>query len=144
MCELARMSTFATQSRRALLLAGLVGLTGVALGALGAHALRAALLERGTLAAWETGARYHMFHAVAIFAAAIWLRSTNANTGRLALWAARCWSVGVVLFSGSLYWLGLGGGRWLGPVTPVGGVALLIGWALVFVAGLSKEPADPK
>ena len=49
-------------------------------------------------------------------------------------WAARLWLIGVVLFSGSLYWLAVGGPRWLGPVTPLGGVALMAGWLLVAVA----------
>lgn len=120
--------------------AGLLGLTGVALGALGAHALKVTLLARGTMAAWETGARYHLFHAVATLAVAVWLRHGTAAGGAGAmLWAARLWCAGTVLFSGSLYWLALGGPRWLGPVTPFGGLALMIGWLLVALAAFRRH-----
>lgn len=132
------MSNSSKPVRTAFVLAGLFGLLGVGLGALGAHALRPSLLARGTLAAWETGARYHMFHVVALFAAALWLGSAAGPTATLGQWAVRCWSAGIVLFSGSIYWLALGGPRWLGPITPIGGVAFMIGWGLVLAAGLLK------
>ena len=54
-------------------------------------------------------------------------------------WAARAWVIGVVLFSGSLYGIALGGPRWLGPVTPLGGIALMLGWLLVAIAGWAKR-----
>jgi uncharacterized membrane protein YgdD (TMEM256/DUF423 family) len=105
-----------------LLAAGILGLTGVAIGAFGAHALKATLVERGMIQAWETGSRYHLFHAIALVGVAAWVRSAAPGGGALLMsWAARLWCVGVVLFSGSLYWLALGGPRWLGPVTPFGG-----------------------
>ncbi len=123
-----------------LIVAGFLGLTGVALGAMGAHALKATLLERGMLTAWETASRYHMFHALAVFAAAGWLHTgLPARAIRLFNWAAWAWGLGVVLFSGSLYWLALGGPRWLGPVTPLGGLGLMMGWLLVAIAGLGKR-----
>jgi uncharacterized membrane protein YgdD (TMEM256/DUF423 family) len=121
--------------------AGLLGLTGVALGAMGAHALKAILLERGTLAAWDTAARYHLLHAAALLGLAAWLRTAAGGGARRLVWAARCWCVGVGLFSGSLYWLALGGPRWLGPVTPLGGVALMAGWLLVTMAAFTRKPA---
>ena len=120
--------------------AGILGLTGVAIGAFGAHALKATLIERGMMQAWETGSRYHLFHAMALVGVAAWVRVASAsNSARLMFWAARLWCIGVVLFSGSLYWLALGGPRWLGPVTPFGGVALMAGWLLVTVAAFSKR-----
>lgn len=125
--------------RSTLLAAAALGATGVALGAFGAHGLKAFLLERGMLNAWETAARYQLLHAAALLGAAAWLRSA-AGTG--AKWigrAAACWSVGVVLFSGSLYSLALGGPNWLGPVTPLGGVAFMLGWVLVGFAAIAKE-----
>jgi uncharacterized membrane protein YgdD (TMEM256/DUF423 family) len=133
------MSTAPDATRFPLLAAGLFGLTGVALGALGAHALKATLAERGMMQAWETGARYHLFHAVALLALAAWARAGNPNGGRMASRVAACWCTGLVLFSGSLYWLALGGPRWLGPVTPLGGVALMIGWLLVVIAAFSRD-----
>ena len=123
-----------------LLAAGVLGLTGVAIGAFGAHALKATLFERGMMQAWETGSRYHLFHAVALVGVAAWTRAARgSNDARLMFWAARLWCVGLVLFSGSLYWLALGGPRWLGPVTPFGGVALMAGWLLLAVAAFSKR-----
>lgn len=129
-------------ARFPLLAAGILGVTGVAAGAFGAHALAPKLAELGTTHAWDTGARYQVFHALALLALAAWLRTTApgeavaAKRLRAAVW---CWSVGVVLFSGSLYGLALGSGRWLGPVTPLGGAALLAGWVCVVAAACVKE-----
>jgi uncharacterized membrane protein YgdD (TMEM256/DUF423 family) len=122
-----------------LLAAGVLGLSGVALGALGAHALKATLLERGMMQSWETAARYHIVHAVALLGLAAWARASGAQSGRLMTWIAGCWAGGVVLFSASIYWLCLGGPRWLGPVTPLGGVALMAGWLLVILAAFAKR-----
>jgi uncharacterized membrane protein YgdD (TMEM256/DUF423 family) len=141
MCELRRMST-SLPDRFPLLAAGIFGGTGIGAGAFGAHALAPRLAELGTTHAWETGARYHVLHAVALFALAAWLRSTRTNesvAARRLRWTARCWAVGIVLFSGSLYGLALGGGRWLGPITPLGGAALLLGWAFVIAAACATE-----
>jgi uncharacterized membrane protein YgdD (TMEM256/DUF423 family) len=102
-----------------LIAAGLLGFTGVALGAFGAHALKDTLAAHGTTSAWQTAVLYHLLHAVALAALPRWP------------WVSRCWIAGVVLFSGSLYWLSLGGPKFLGPVTPLGGLALLFGWALL-------------
>lgn len=122
-----------------LLAAGVLGLTGVALGAMGAHALKATLMERGMMQSWETAARYHIFHAVALLGLAAWARASAAESGRSLVWIARCWTLGVVLFSASIYWLALGGPRWLGPVTPLGGIALMAGWLMVIVAAFAKR-----
>jgi uncharacterized membrane protein YgdD (TMEM256/DUF423 family) len=132
------MSSSAAQ-RFPLLASGFLGLTGVGLGALGAHRLEAFLAEHGMTHAWETGARYHLFHAIALLALAGVAALPNVASGPL-VWAARCWTVGVVLFSGSLYWFAVGGPHPLVYVTPAGGLALLAGWIFVIVAALSKNP----
>ena len=121
--------------RTTLLAAGVLGATGVATGAFGAHALRDVLAERGMTIAWETAVRYHLLHAVALLA----LAGVAARAPRAAMWAARLWIAGTILFSGSLYGLALGGPRWLGPITPLGGMALLGGWVAVMAAALAKE-----
>lgn len=123
--------------------AGVLGLTGVALGALGAHALRDTLAQQGTQHAWETAAHYQLVHALALLGAAVWLQLPTPPAAGLMLWAARAWSLGILLFSGSLYGLALGGPRFLGPITPLGGIAFLVGWGLVIVAGLQRE-SSPK
>lgn len=112
--------------RLIVLAAGLLGFTGVALGAFGAHALKETLVAKGTSATWQTAVLYHLLHAVALLALAGW-----AGNWPNARWIGLCWSLGVILFSGSLYWLALGGPKLLGPVTPLGGLALLAGWFLV-------------
>jgi uncharacterized membrane protein YgdD (TMEM256/DUF423 family) len=125
--------------RSLVLSAGIFGLTGVALGAFGAHALAATLAEKGTTHAWETASRYHLLHTVVLFGAAGWLKTASGAAANRIFWAARCWSIGILLFSGSLYGIALGGPRWLGPVTPLGGVALMAGWLLVIAAAFASE-----
>ena len=121
-------------SRLIILAAGLLGFTGVALGAFGAHALKETLTARGSVPTWQTAVLYHLIHAVALLALAAVAHSTGSGqTGGWtnARWIGACWSSGVILFSGSLYWLSLGGPKFLGPVTPLGGLAFLAGWLLV-------------
>jgi uncharacterized membrane protein YgdD (TMEM256/DUF423 family) len=100
-------------------------LISVGAGAFGAHALRARLSPE-LLAVFETGARYQMYHALGLFAAA-W--AVTRWPGPWAVRAGWFFVLGTLLFSGSLYALALSGVRWLGAVTPFGGVALLAGWA---------------
>lgn len=121
------------------MVAALLGASGVGLGAAGAHGLRETLLVRGMTLPWETAARYHLMHAVALVALAVWLRRAGDRSAP-ARWAVWSWTAGIVLFSGSLYWLALGGPRWLGPVTPIGGLGLLAGWLLLIPTAWSKEP----
>jgi uncharacterized membrane protein YgdD (TMEM256/DUF423 family) len=109
-----------------LLTAGLLGFTGVGLGAFGAHALKESLTASGTLPLWQTAVQYHLIHAVALLALGAW-----PSTGIQAHWTAGCWTAGVILFSGSLYGLALGGPKILGPITPLGGLALLAGWLFI-------------
>ena len=127
--------------RSTLVAAALFGLSGVGLGALGAHLLAPFLAERGMAHAWDTAARYHMIHAVALLAVAVWLQQARAAAARRAGWAARCWTAGTILFSGSLYLLAVGGPRWLGPITPLGGIALMAGWICVAAGAFAKEEA---
>jgi uncharacterized membrane protein YgdD (TMEM256/DUF423 family) len=115
-----------------LALGAISGGIAVAAGAFGAHGLRARLSPE-TLAVFETGARYQMYHALALVAAA-WVASRWP--GAAAAWAGGLFVAGTLLFSGSLYALALGGQRWLGAVTPVGGVAFLAGWAALAWAAL--------
>lgn len=127
-----------------LLAAGIFGATGVALGALGAHRLQPLLAQRGMAQVWETGSRYHLMHAIALLGIAAWVKNAPAGpaTSRL-IWAAWCWSVGIVLFAGSLYWFSVGGPFPLVYVTPVGGIALLVGWLFVIAAALKPAKANP-
>jgi len=104
-------------------IASLLGGLGVILGAFGAHYLKT-ILDQEMLNVFETGVRYQMYHVFALFAVA--LTEGSAYSG----WA---FIVGTVLFSGSLYLLSITGIKWLGMITPIGGVILVIGWLLLFI-----------
>lgn len=110
-------------------LGGASGAVAVILGAFGAHALRDQL-SLDALRAWHTGVEYQFIHTVALLLAALLWLKYPAQTA----WAVSGWlfAVGILLFSGSLYLLATAGWRWLGPVTPVGGLSLILGW-LCFV-----------
>src|ERR1051326_6478702 len=95
----------------------------VAAGAFGAHGLKT-ILSADMLAVFETASRYQMYHGLGLVTAGL-LARTAARAPLLAGW---CFLTGIVLFSGSLYVLALSGARWLGAVTPLGGVAFLVGW----------------
>ena len=96
----------------------------MALGAFAAHGLKSTLAP-DLLAAFETGARYQMYHAFALFAAALgWARWQT----RPFVIGGGLFVAGIVIFSGSLYLLALTGTRWLGAITPLGGLAFLAGW----------------
>lgn len=93
----------------------------VALGAFGAHSLRSTLEARGMLDAWNKAVFYQFVHAIALLVLALY---GTINRGACLLLL-----IGILLFSGSLYLLALTGLRWLGPVTPLGGLCFLVGWA---------------
>jgi uncharacterized membrane protein YgdD (TMEM256/DUF423 family) len=109
---------------------------GVAAGAFGAHALRGRV-PPDLLAVFETGARYQMYHALALLAAS---RVAHRPCGSAAGWLL---AAGIVLFSGSLYLLALTGTFWLGAVTPFGGAAFLAGWVALAVAGWREVAGGP-
>jgi len=97
-------------------IASLLGASGVILGAFGAHGLKAVLAANGSLEIWHTASFYHLLHAVVL----LW-----ANARRLAF---RLFALGILVFSGSLYALALSGLKWLGAITPLGGLLLIAGW----------------
>ena len=114
-------------------LASISGGLAVVLGAFGAHTLKGKI-EPELLTAFDTGVRYQMYHAVALLAVA------RARLFRVRVQAAAAWLflAGMVLFSGSLYALSLTGVRWLGGITPLGGLAFILGWLCLALAGWKK------
>jgi uncharacterized membrane protein YgdD (TMEM256/DUF423 family) len=112
------------------ILGAILGALGVAAGAFGAHASKAQLEPR-MLEVFETAARYQMYHALALFAVAWIYQHTQAQAAQVAGWA---FVVGILLFSGSLYAMAFTGVRGLGAITPIGGVAFLVGWAALAAA----------
>ena len=111
-------------------LAGFFGLTGVVLGAFGAHGLRDRL-GPAMLEVYRTGVLYHLIHALALLAIGL-----HAGRLRYPRAVAALWAIGIVIFSGSLYALALTGVHKLGAITPLGGLAFILGWAALAWAAL--------
>ena len=107
-----------------LAVAALSGISAVALGAFGAHGLRARVSPE-QLGSWQTAAPYPLLHSVALLALALYA----THSERSIQLPATLFTAGIVLFSGSIYLLVLTQARWLGPVTPMGGLCFLAGWA---------------
>jgi uncharacterized membrane protein YgdD (TMEM256/DUF423 family) len=117
---------------------GILGATGVGLGAFGAHALKTQLVATGHLETWHTAVLYHLIHTATILALSLYLESPPAAAKmRFLSTAVWSWICGIMLFSGSLYGLSLGGPNWLGPITPLGGLAFIVGWSCLFANGIS-------
>jgi uncharacterized membrane protein YgdD (TMEM256/DUF423 family) len=124
-----------TTDRLLAALGGVSALIAVALGAFGAHALRPRLTPE-LLAVFETGARYQMYHALAILAAAFAFARWGTSQS---LWAGWLFVAGTLVFSGSLYVLALTGARWWGAVTPLGGLCFLLGWIALIWGALAES-----
>ncbi len=119
-----------------LTLASLNGFLAVALGAFAAHALRAQLTPE-LLNTFQTGVQYHMYHALALFG--VGMLSLQFPTANLPRIAGYLFMLGIILFSGSLYTLSLTGVRWLGAITPLGGIAFLAAWGCLFWFALNQR-----
>jgi uncharacterized membrane protein YgdD (TMEM256/DUF423 family) len=118
------------------MLASINGFLAVALGAFAAHALQQRLSPEA-LATFQTGVQYHMTHALALLG--VGLLMLNNPNARFAEISAYLFMLGIVLFSGSLYGLSLTGMRWLGPITPLGGLCFLGAWGCLFWSTFSNE-----
>jgi len=103
--------------------ASAVGASGVALGAFGAHALDGWVTDPHLLEVWDTAARYHLVHALAILGVAAHPRQPTA--------AGALFATGVLIFCGSLYLMTLSGLTWLGAITPIGGLCFITGWVVL-------------
>jgi len=119
-----------------------LGALAVAIGAFGAHGLRD-IVTPDALQIYETGVRYHFYHALALVLVgvlAVAASSSGSGAGMPAGATAAAWSfiAGIAIFSGSLYVMTLTGMRWLGAITPIGGVAFIVGWVLLARAALSR------
>lgn len=115
----------------------LLGAISVAGGAFATHALRARLSDRA-LEIFETGARYQMYHALALLAVGLWLSQAESSQP-LIVTSGIAFIVGVLLFSGSLYGLSLSGIKSLGAIAPLGGVALIVGWVCLSIAAFTGK-----
>jgi uncharacterized membrane protein YgdD (TMEM256/DUF423 family) len=110
----------------------ILGFLAVAIGAFGAHGFKVRLDSLGTAANYQTAVQYHMYHALALLAVGLVAIVARPSTPlSVAGWG---FLVGAIVFSGSLYILALSGEKWLGRITPIGGLAMLIGWAAFALA----------
>lgn len=117
--------------RRYFRVASGLGALAVIAGAFGAHGLEERL-DADALAVWQTAVEYHVYHAIALFAFTLGVLPSWEN--RWSVWTCRAWTGGVIVFSGSLYALALSGVGWLGAITPIGGVAYILGWVFAAVS----------
>jgi uncharacterized membrane protein YgdD (TMEM256/DUF423 family) len=122
-------------SRKFMVIASVFGLTGVALGAFGAHTLKSDVSSE-MLSVFETGVRYQMYHTFALFVAAYVLQSKQTKKLEIAAWL---FVAGVILFSGSFYVLAVTGIRSVGIITPFGGLSLLGGWLMMTLGFLERK-----
>ena len=116
-------------------IAAVAGFLAVALGAFGAHGLKSILTQNETVAIWDKAVFYHFIHAVMLFVIA-----------RRRPWAAGAWwsfLAGIVIFSGSLYLLAVTNVKWLGAITPFGGLSFLIGWAWLGISAAKNNGDRP-
>lgn len=120
-----------------LVIGAIFGGLSVAAGAFGAHALRERLTER-SLEIFQTGVQYQMYHALALFAVGILLSRTEVAPLTLTI-SGVAFIAGTVVFSGSLYALSLSGIKWLGAITPLGGLLFIIGWICLAIAAFSYK-----
>jgi uncharacterized membrane protein YgdD (TMEM256/DUF423 family) len=121
--KLARVRLCGLVGRMHFRVAAIFGFLGVALGAFGAHGLHDLLVKNGRLANWDTAVLYHLVHAVVLLTIA-----RIEPLPRLAWWL---FASGIAVFSGTLYVLAITDARWLGKITPIGGLALMVGWLML-------------
>lgn len=107
----------------------------VALGAFGAHGLKSRLSEE-MMSIYQTGNHYHMIHSLGLLLMALFYDRFNGIG--LVNWAGWAIFIGIIIFSGSLYLLSTSGLRWLGAITPIGGLAFILGWILLALAAFKK------
>ena len=133
--------------KKLLIISGIFGALAVSLGAMGAHGLKSkletGLITETNLQTFDTAAKYQMYHSIALLALVFLFEKFSK---KLITAAVYCFIIGIVLFSGSLYilatskLLGLSEVSWFGPVTPIGGLFFIMGWVLVIIAGVKKQP----
>jgi uncharacterized membrane protein YgdD (TMEM256/DUF423 family) len=124
-------------AKQILQLAGISGALAVGLGAFGAHSLEALLIQNGRLDTFQTAVNYHFYHTLALLGIGV-LAIVKPGWKGIAF-AAWSMVLGILIFSGSLYVLSLTGITWLGAITPLGGLAFILGWSsLVYLSFKNK------
>lgn len=134
MLSLAAETINSMSAKLIIIIAGIFGALAVGLGAFGAHGLEATLTANGRLDTYETAVKYQFYHTLALLLTGILLMNINHD---YFIWASWSFIIGMVIFSGSLYILSLTNVTWLGAITPIGGLALIVGWVFL-ILGASK------
>ena len=116
-------------SQKVLKIASIFGLLAVAIGAFGAHSLSTFLIENNRVATFETAVRYHFYHTIALLVVSVLLQN---NSSKHLHRAAILFSIGILIFSGSLYILALSNFTFLGAITPLGGLCFMAAWISLF------------
>lgn len=119
-------------------IASILAALSVAGGAFASHALKTKISDRA-LEIFETGTRYQMYHALALLLVALLLTQIDSPSPKTLIASGISFILGIIIFSGSLYALSLSGIKWLGAITPIGGVAFLIGWACLTIAAINLK-----
>ncbi|WP_315795142.1 DUF423 domain-containing protein [Paenibacillus sp. BIC5C1] len=114
--------------RKWMMLGAVLTMLSVAIGAFGAHMLKEKI-GADAIAVYETGVQYHMIHAIGLLI--VGLTAGQLGPSTKLKWAARLLFIGIIIFSGSLYVLSISGIKILGAITPIGGVAFIVGWLLL-------------
>lgn len=122
-------------AKTVLIIAGILGALSVGIGAFGAHGLEATLTANGRIETFETAVKYQFYHTFALLLLGILM--LNMESGYFN-YASICFIIGIAIFSGSLYTLSLTNMTWLGAITPIGGLALILGW-IFLILGVSKS-----
>jgi len=110
----------------------ILGALGVVIGAFGAHALKAKLVQTGSADTFETAVKYQFYHALALVLIAILLQNASVIAAKWYNWAGYTMLAGVIIFSGALYTICFTGIKTFGAVAPIGGTLMIVGWALLF------------
>ena len=126
-------------ARLFLIFAAISGFFAVVIGAFAAHGLKQ-ILDPNMLEVVKTGVQYQMYHALVLLVVGLWLGHRPTTFGLKA--AGLAFILGTLMFSGSLYALAMGAPRWFGPITPLGGLCFLVGWALLLVAAWRSQSND--
>jgi len=119
-----------------LVLGALLAALSVAMGAFGAHGLKEQLAAANRTDTFETAARYHMYHAIAVVLVGLLAAGGSNRAFDIAGW---CFLAGILIFSGLCYALALGGPKYLGAIVPIGGVAFIAGWIALAVGALKNR-----
>jgi len=124
------------KNTRYIKLAAVLGFLAVAIGAFGAHGLEPILTKYSRLETFETAVKYHFYHTFAILIVGVLLTVEQEN--KKLVYSVYSFLAGIVIFSGSLYFMSLTNITWLGAVTPLGGLAFMLGWIFLFL-GVKKR-----